>query len=758
MKPLKLNFAPIKFKEKDYSLYLLPYESEEQLKQLRQLYNATNSFFRYGDTIYHSPMVEEEGYRQGTLRNFSVDEPNTQHITKSLIHHTLFRWIFSNNIVASSFHPIEFMSRLDKDNILRTKIPEEFQSKIAYRKGIKIDTRVLVRNQKPIYGVLFDTYHRWDINIPCDELHSKGIDLTGLFVVADDFFSETLKPKRSLKGAVISIEDSTAIIQGDGEELKLSLSGLYLENGKHNRRKILEKYLSSREVTEIEKFVFRTAGKRRGAEGRAISLNPIYKSFLKKSFGSKNIFEFKITEFFDSGSDLWQSKKLHRPTYFFNASSTESNALHDKGLDYFGPYSKSYFSPSKPVIAVVCREESYGQFSVFINKLKDGISLSNTKNPFQKGMLGKYHLHDIQFSFHQFKNPTPIELNKVIQEVLTRSPNASLAIIESTNKYFEFQDSQNPYFFLKAKFLSRGIPSQEFRIETISKKDKNLAYVLNTACLAMYAKMGGTPWRIHSKRSHREIIIGIGNSVIKSSRFRSGNRYVGISSFFSEFGEYLLSNKTQECEYENYFEGLKSSLLSSIKGLGKKQNWEKGETVLINFHLFKPLKDNEIEVIEELVVELKQDFDVLFSYLTFNKRHPYLVFDPNQQGKKDWARGGRQKGKWQPIRGVNLQIDDHESVIFFTGIHQVKTADQGYAQPVLLKLHEKSTFKDLGYLAQQAFNFTANSYRGFHPISLPVTIDYATQISRLLSKMKRVEGFDSNALFDPKMNNKLWFL
>jgi hypothetical protein len=81
-----LNFAPVKFDKgsESYGLYQIRYKDEQQLAALRGEHFATNSFFRFGDTIYHSPMVAKGGYLGGDLGMFQVDRDVEQ--TKALVH------------------------------------------------------------------------------------------------------------------------------------------------------------------------------------------------------------------------------------------------------------------------------------------------------------------------------------------------------------------------------------------------------------------------------------------------------------------------------------------------------------------------------------------------------------------------------------------------------------------------------------------------------------------------------------------------
>jgi hypothetical protein len=81
-------------------------------------------------------------------------------------------------------------------------------------------------------------------------------------------------------------------------------------------------------------------------------------------------------------------------------------------------------------------------------------------------------------------------------------------------------------------------------------------YIQNSIALQMYAKLGGTPWVLPSQRSvDREIIIGIGHTWFRANQYKSAgqNRVVGITTFLSSDGQYLLGDKVKDVPFESYF-------------------------------------------------------------------------------------------------------------------------------------------------------------------------------------------------------------
>jgi hypothetical protein len=78
-------------------------------------------------------------------------------------------------------------------------------------------------------------------------------------------------------------------------------------------------------------------------------------------------------------------------------------------------------------------------------------------------------------------------------------------------------------------------------------------------------------------------------------------------------------------------------------------------------------------------------------------------------------------------------------------------------RPVLVKLHEESTYRDLQYLSEQVLKFTNLSWRGTQPAEDPVTIYYSELIAKLLFRLRSVPGW-SPAILNTRLRHSMWFL
>lgn len=138
--------------------------------------------------------------------------------------------------------------------------------------------------------------------------------------------------------------------------------------------------------------------------------------------------------------------------------------------------------------------------------------------------------------------------------------------------------------------------------------------------------------------------------------------------------------------------------------------------------------------------------------MTISDYHPFLIFDTSQSGI-----GYSHKGAFVPERGVNWIIDDHTCLLQLKGPRDIKTAKHRFSNPVLVRIHNKSTYEDLNSITQQVFNFTYLSWRGFHPAQQPVTILYSDLIANQLSRLRKIKTWKPE-IVNSLLKAKKWFL
>jgi hypothetical protein len=177
------------------------------------------------------------------------------------------------------------------------------------------------------------------------------------------------------------------------------------------------------------------------------------------------------------------------------------------------------------------------------------------------------------------------------------------------------------------------------------------------------------------------------------------------------------------------------------------------DAVRLIFHAFKPFKDAEVQAVQAVVRDLGHS-QASFAFLHVVDDHPFYIFNELEDGR--WFKGAR-KGVFAPTRGLKVNLSDGEVLLSLSGANKVKDSVHGIPQPTLLRLHRASTFKDMSYLANQAFSFSCHSWRSFFPAPLPITILYSELIAELLSGLRLVSDWDPDAMLG-QIGRTRWFL
>ena len=186
----------------------------------------------------------------------------------------------------------------------------------------------------------------------------------------------------------------------------------------------------------------------------------------------------------------------------------------------------------------------------------------------------------------------------------------------------------------------------------------------------------------------------------------------------------------------------------------EQDNWRSTDKVRLVFHVFKPLKDTEAKAVEQTVKDLELD-NVTFAFIHVAQSHPYLIFDNRQKGV---GYSEPKKGVLGPTRGLHIKLGDSESLVVFSGVNELKQASDGMPRPCLLKLHRLSTFRDMTYLARQAYVFSCHSWRVLAPEPFPITIRYSDLIAERLSGLNGVKKWDDETVKFGPISSTLWFL
>ena len=115
------------------------------------------------------------------------------------------------------------------------------------------------------------------------------------------------------------------------------------------------------------------------------------------------------------------------------------------------------------------------------------------------------------------------------------------------------------------------------------------------------------------------------------------------------------------------------------------------------------------------------------------------------------------KGFLAPARGTIARIGRATRLLAVNSHTLIKRGNSPLPKPLLISLHQDSTFFDLDYLAEQVLKFTALSWRSTLPAGTPVTIYYSERIAELLARLRPVPDWSATALA-VRLRWSRWFL
>ena len=747
---LSTNFFQISFDAEEFEIERLPY-SQGKLRELRGAHNATHSFFRTDDFIYASAMgADPLGLGEIVSLNVYENEP----IVSSLLKHVFFRTFrreFSG-IIPLSFYPFRILSRRDEDDMIANLLPRSLKGVLSRKKQYEVQFRELRSKGEITFGTVINLRYRWIFHRTCLDLLDEEFDLYGKQVLLSEQvpgLENVLAPDESLVGSILNISDNNATVETNEGSETYDLRDLYLHKSSQNIADYLAHKLGEQRAEQILHQLRRKDLTRLDAEYYFDEVSRMARWVGSLDYRNKTGFGFSVSK---KPTSVIRAYELQTPTFLFDYDAGSSSNRPSAGLVNFGPYDSSTFDLKHPSVLAVFHKKNRGGFTSFLGKLKKGIS---TSAYFKGGLIGKYRLHDVSFETVELDDYDPEEYGRKIKEHFrSQSSLPDLVIVETRDQFRRLAPQANPYYRVKAYLLSLGIPVQFITNTNARKEDKYLQWICESVALQIYAKLGGRPWVLPASESiDHEIVVGIGSSMLRSNLFVGAERQriVGITTFFTGDGKYIFGNRCQEVPFEGYFDELLNSLRSSIDEVSQSYGWKPNATIRIVFHIFKPIRNIEAEVVEALLKEYTQ-YSIRFCFVTISDRHPFLMFDRSQSGF-----GQKAKGRYVPQARSNWIVDPLSFVLQIKGAEEMKTERHGFSTPVLVRIHEKSTYQDPNFIAQQTYNFAYLSWRGFQAAQQPATILYSDLIAKHLSYMRKIESWKPE-LINSRLREKKWFL
>jgi hypothetical protein len=760
---LRLNGFRLEPSTESFIAYRSPMPADGDLRELRRATQATWTLYREDDEVLAVPRNDPPPVALGEPEEIEC----LDHLgfLSYLINDALPRAIPS--YPAFKLRPFTFLGQ--KQEIVeaavksagaagRSPLVDGFHERPKYELAARL---VELRDGEPFIGLFIDVGTRREIVVGLDELVEAGIDLNGLDVVWRDPAPDTrrlvgrigrlvgdrLELSEMLDGAnEVAVGD--VMLEGSSTAFKRCLRGLLgdkYESFESARRTQQDQLLSgsAREqlMEQMEQFL---------SKASPLELAPELSCAIGERIALGN------------DSDYQTVLSMRPVQYCFDPAKTKRHMYAWPGIERFGPFSRETFAKKSPRLLVVFPDTVQGNVESFLRAFRDGIRLGD-RPAFGNGFVRTFGLVNPEFVFApvpwlQSGTRKPVELyRQTIEQALEQDASFDAAFLVILDEHAQLRDVDSPYLHGKALLLTNGVPSQELRAATLKQPPGALQYTLQNVAIALYAKMNGIPWTVdHDLTINDEIVIGLGMAELSGNRFEKRQRFVGITTVFRGDGNYLLSNLSRECSYDDYADALRASTRQVLREVKERNGWRPGDTVRIVCHSFKPLRKIELaDVMAECVQELAGEQNVEFAFLTVGSDHPFAISDLEQAGVQN--RRGAAKGVYVPERGTIVQIGRYSRLLAVTGPTLIKRPSAPLPHPLHVRLHPQSTFKDLAYLTEQVLKFTSLSWRSTLPARKPVTIYYSELIAELLARFRAVPDW-SPAVLNTKLRASRWFL
>ena len=759
-----LNGFEVSFSAPTFSAYVEEMADPEPLRVMRERESGEWFFYWREGRLYAIPEIANPQRHYGQEESFNTSDYRHLGLLAARI----------NNRLPAKFPTYEALWRrpfafLGKKDELVAKASEGWRSVPALvstfkiRPKFELDARLYeLRDGETRVGLFLALSTKWDILAELSDLASAGIELRGLHAVRRNPAAE----ERRLVGEIETVRDGVVYLSASFDDIaQIPESSVWVEGNRRSFKRCLNVLLRGGYET-FDKRRADAEGELLGGPGteqlcrtmgQVLEKNspiPITSSIECHVVG-------RITPSNDGGYktvvDVGQGE------YCFDPAKKKRAAYAWLGIERFGPYSRETFPKKSPRILVLCPDKASGKVGQFIGSLSQGItSVANSK--YAGGLAKLFHLHNPEF----VTTTVPLlgagakeactKYRDAIETTLRKTADFDAALVAILDEHANIEDATNPYLHAKAMLLNAGVPAQEFRMATATQTAYGLQYVLQNIALSLYAKMGGVPWTVDQGLAvDDEVVIGMGTAELSGSRFEKRQRHIGITTVFRGDGNYLLGHLSRDCGYDEYPRLLEENTSRVLDELRERNGWRDGDTVRVVFHAHKPLKKIEVaRVVKACVDKVGSGLHVQFAFLTVSHDHPFRVIDPDFTGILD-RRTQETKARMVPPRGRVVQLGRFTRLLCTKGATLIKRPITPLPAPVLISLHQESTYRDLQYLSEQVLKFTNLSWRGTQPAEDPVTIYYSELIAKLLSRLQSVPGW-SPTILNTRLRHSMWFL
>jgi hypothetical protein len=268
------------------------------------------------------------------------------------------------------------------------------------------------------------------------------------------------------------------------------------------------------------------------------------------------------------------------------------------------------------------------------------------------------------------------------------------------------------YHAAKHAFISHDLASQF--IDRKRTQDRNaLKWSVSNIGLAIFAKMGGIPWRVKPS-TNRCLVVGIGQAhrIVN----RRVERYIAYSVLTDSTGRYetikMLGNAPSE---DQYLTALKANLRQVLIS-----HTSQYDSFVI--HVTFNMKRREIQAIQTLLNELKGAEGAAHEFVAikFNDKNDFFGFSVDHNSRI-------------PYEGTVAPLSKRDYLMWFSGLGlDDSKSPKKPERPVHLRILFPETplsEADLKRILQDAMNIAGANWRGFTAKSMPISVYYAKLIA-----------------------------
>jgi hypothetical protein len=395
-----------------------------------------------------------------------------------------------------------------------------------------------------------------------------------------------------------------------------------------------------------------------------------------------------------------------------------------RGLERHGPYDEGQARSDVLRAIFVSPQEFADEARKLQRILTDGIER------FQ-GLKSRYHLRDFQSDLHLFPEATRAGYENAVLAAAKRSPDIVFFVIKREHRYA--RRGQNPYLAAKSVLASSGIASQAVTIETLHQPDTMLQWSSDSVGLAAYTKVGNIPYVLHDPTGGRELVLGVGRADVFDPANGYRRQRFGASVAVRQDGDFLFAGSTTPVSTDEDYETQLARLLTdNIARFSQEQGGDPDRVVI---YVFKRTGKHELWAVKRSI----GDRDIRFALVHVNRDSPLWLVE--RHGNRVTA----------PPRGTTIGVSIRDRLLV-TGDPRKPAG----AHPLRLTLDDKSTYRDMKRIVQQAYGFTKTSYRGFLQSNEPSPILFGRLLAQKVEQLVPY-GFNPATAAGP-LGDRPWFL